>query len=69
MGIQRVQSARLNKYLLNLSIISRYTSIGDKTNTIPNPNLKVVSPDGTVTYLPAYKLVENADKLERAGRN
>uniref|UniRef100_A0A182NQI2 FAD synthase n=1 Tax=Anopheles dirus TaxID=7168 RepID=A0A182NQI2_9DIPT len=44
-----------------------YTSIGDRTNTIPNPHLKVVSDDGSEEYLPAYTL-KDADKHERAGR-
>uniref|UniRef100_A0AAG5CZL0 FAD synthase n=1 Tax=Anopheles atroparvus TaxID=41427 RepID=A0AAG5CZL0_ANOAO len=44
-----------------------YTSIGDKTNTIPNPHLKVESKDEEATYLPAYAL-KDADKYERAGR-
>ncbi|CAO1404656.1 unnamed protein product [Diamesa tonsa] len=46
-----------------------YTSIGDKTNTIPNPHLKRINPkdDNLSTYLPAYELI-NSDDLERAGR-
>ncbi|XP_052889635.1 FAD synthase-like [Anopheles moucheti] len=44
-----------------------YTSIGDRTNTIPNPHLKVEADSEQVTYLPAYTLQE-ADKYERAGR-
>ncbi|XP_055638790.1 FAD synthase-like [Toxorhynchites rutilus septentrionalis] len=44
-----------------------YTSIGDKTNTIPNPYLRYVSSSGEVAYLPAYQL-KDADKHERAGR-
>lgn len=44
-----------------------YTSIGDKTNTIPNPNLKRTEPSGEIVYSPAYHL-QDADKLERAGR-
>ncbi|XP_040155044.1 FAD synthase-like [Anopheles arabiensis] len=45
-----------------------YTSIGDRTNTIPNPHLKVeADSSGEVTYLPAYTL-QDADKYERAGR-
>ncbi|CAO1393028.1 unnamed protein product [Diamesa hyperborea] len=46
-----------------------YTSIGDKTNTIPNPHLKRINSkdDNLSTYLPAYELI-NSDDLERAGR-
>lgn len=44
-----------------------YTSIGDKTNTIPNPNLKRTGTSGEISYIAAYHL-QNADKLERAGR-
>lgn len=45
-----------------------YTSIGDKTNTIPNPHLKVTDDDtGEVKYRAAYEL-KDADRLERAGR-
>ncbi|XP_058455263.1 FAD synthase-like [Malaya genurostris] len=44
-----------------------YTSIGDKSNTIPNPHLKRIGECGEYTYLPAYQLQE-ADKYERAGR-
>ena len=41
-----------------------YTSIGNKTNTRPNPHLEVKDQPGT--FLPAYKLQDDA--LERAGR-
>ncbi|XP_058128770.1 uncharacterized protein LOC131271376 isoform X2 [Anopheles coustani] len=44
-----------------------YTSIGDKTNTVPNPHLKVDNNDEEATYLPAYAL-KDGDKYERAGR-
>lgn len=45
-----------------------YTSIGDTTNTIPNPHLKVEdSVTGDISYRPAYEL-KDADGLERAGR-
>lgn len=51
-----------------MNLTFRYTSLGDKTNTIPNPHLKQVnSQTGEVFYQPAYKL-ENADALERLGR-
>ncbi|XP_065093411.1 FAD synthase-like isoform X3 [Ochlerotatus camptorhynchus] len=43
-----------------------YTSIGDKTNTIPNPNLKRTGKSGEMIYIAAYQLQH--DKLERAGR-
>lgn len=44
-----------------------YTSIGDKTNTIPNPHLQYrdLSTD-QIAYRPAYELKD--DRLERAGR-
>lgn len=41
-----------------------YTSIGNMTNTCPNPNLE--SKDKPGTFLPAYQLLD--DTLERAGR-
>ncbi|XP_052867042.1 FAD synthase-like [Anopheles cruzii] len=44
-----------------------YTSIGDRTNTIPNPHLKIETSSGDETYHPAYTL-KDADKYERAGR-
>ncbi|XP_058059578.1 FAD synthase-like [Anopheles bellator] len=44
-----------------------YTSIGDRTNTIPNPHLKIETSTGDETYRPAYTL-KDADKYERAGR-
>ncbi|XP_050071139.1 FAD synthase-like [Anopheles maculipalpis] len=44
-----------------------YTSIGDRTNTIPNPHLRVEVDGEEETYLPAYSL-QHADKYERAGR-
>ena len=45
-----------------------YTSIGDITNTVPNPHLKFITEDGTESYLPAYKLVDPTDQWERQGR-
>ncbi|XP_055547364.1 probable FAD synthase isoform X3 [Wyeomyia smithii] len=44
-----------------------YTSIGDKTNTVPNPYLRYTSSSGDIMFLPAYQL-HDADKYERAGR-
>lgn len=45
-----------------------YTSLGDKTNTIPNPHLKFIeSKTGNIFYKPAFEL-KNADEWERAGR-
>ena len=44
-----------------------YTSIGNTTNTISNPNLKDKGADGKVVYKPAYDLTDGS--LERAGRN
>ena len=43
-----------------------YTSLGDTTDTHPNPKLRVEEPDGRIWYRPAYELVE--DEEERAGR-
>ncbi|XP_063710036.1 FAD synthase-like [Culicoides brevitarsis] len=45
-----------------------YTSIGDKTNTIPNPHLRYEDEKtGVVRYKAAYEL-RNGDAFERAGR-
>lgn len=45
-----------------------FTSIGDKTNTIPNPYLRYVDEKtGKTGFKPAYEL-KNGDALERAGR-
>jgi len=45
-----------------------YTSLGDTTNTVPNPHLKYFNRDtGKDDYHPAYQL-KNADDLERVGR-
>jgi len=45
-----------------------YTSLGDKTNTVPNPHLKYYNSNtGKDEYHPAYHL-KNADNLERVGR-
>lgn len=44
-----------------------YTSLGGKNNTFPNEALKVINPDGTEVYLPAYELSDGS--LERHGRN
>ncbi|KAL1397139.1 hypothetical protein pipiens_009985 [Culex pipiens pipiens] len=44
-----------------------YTSIGDKTNTIPNPYLKRTGNNGEEMYLAAFQL-EEGDQYERAGR-
>lgn len=45
-----------------------YTSIGDKTNTIPNPYLRYVDEiTGITRYKAAYEL-KNGDEVERAGR-
>lgn len=41
-----------------------FTSIGNMTNTRPNPFL--ASTENPGTFLPAYKLLD--DSLERAGR-
>ncbi|KAI3404070.1 FAD1 [Candida oxycetoniae] len=42
-----------------------YTSLGGVENTIPNPKLKLPRSE---EYLPAYRLRDNADTLERLGR-
>lgn len=55
------------KFYFCLSSYS-YTSLGDKTNTVPNPHLKYFNSDtGTDDYHPAYRL-KDADALERVGR-
>ncbi|XP_055591631.1 FAD synthase-like isoform X2 [Uranotaenia lowii] len=51
----------------NVPYCKLYTSIGDKSNTVPNPHLKREGSTGGLTYLPAY-LLENADEYERCGR-
>lgn len=43
-----------------------YTSIGVVEDTVPNPHLRVEAADGTLTYLPAWKLEDGS--MERAGR-
>lgn len=42
-----------------------YTSLGGVNNTIPNSKLQI---DNSEKFLPAYKLMENSDELERLGR-
>lgn len=50
------------------NITFRYTSLGDKTNTVPNPHLKRVNNQtGEISYRPAFEL-DDADALERLGR-
>lgn len=44
-----------------------YTSIGDQTNTVPNPYLKRTGKFGETNYIAAYHL-QDSEKLERAGR-
>jgi len=44
-----------------------YTSLGSKSSTNLNPRLKSVTPDGQVTYLPAYFLDDPG--TERSGRS
>lgn len=47
--------------------LSGYTSVGDKTNTVPNPHLKFIdSKTGDILYKPACDLTN--DEWERAGR-
>ena len=49
------------------SLYSRgYTSIGRKSNTVPNPELMIQLPDGSVEYAHADQLVD--DSKERLGR-
>lgn len=43
-----------------------YTSIGSIDSTLPNPALRVIGDDGSVSYRPACQLEDAA--LERAGR-
>lgn len=52
----------------SLSQLFRYTSIGDRTNTVPNPYLKRTNlVTGKDEYLHADQLI-NEDEHERAGR-
>ena len=55
---------------LNLSYCSLYdagfTSLGEKNNSAPNPNLKRVDNNGVTTFLPAYELKDG--NLERDSR-
>jgi FAD synthetase len=55
---------------LKLSYCSLYdagfTSLGEKHNSAPNPNLKRVSETGEVSFLPAYELTDGG--LERESR-
>uniref|UniRef100_A0A1I8PUZ6 FAD synthase n=1 Tax=Stomoxys calcitrans TaxID=35570 RepID=A0A1I8PUZ6_STOCA len=46
-----------------------YTSIGNKTNTLPNPYLRVLDEKtgAILSYRPGHELIDN-DDLERAGR-
>ena len=44
-----------------------YTSLGDRKNTSPNPELKVIDSQGNVSYKPAYTMEDGA--LERNGRH
>ncbi|CAB3411458.1 unnamed protein product [Caenorhabditis bovis] len=39
-----------------------YTSLGGRDNTIRNPALRMVSPEGDEYYLPAYKLKNDAEE-------
>jgi len=43
-----------------------YTSIGEKHNTLPNPALKYVDPEGIQKFYPAYRLQDGSK--ERDGR-
>lgn len=48
--------------------VFRYTSIGDKTNTLPNPNLlRRNTVTGEEEFMHADQLLDQ-DNLERAGR-
>lgn len=49
-----------------MATVNSYTSLGDKTNTIPNPHLKYLNKEGNEEYHPAYYLKDDA--LERVGR-
>ena len=43
-----------------------YTSLGSRSNTLPNPNLAFTDDKGRKLYKPAYELQDGS--LERAGR-
>ena len=43
-----------------------YTSLGSRSNTLPNPNLASTDDKGRKSYKPAYELQDGS--LERAGR-
>lgn len=50
------------------AFLSRYTSLGDQTNTRPNPHLRYVdAATGREAYRPAHTL-RHANNLERVGR-
>jgi len=44
-----------------------YTSLGSRSSTVPNPDLKNIDSNGKVTYKPAYML--DIGEKERSGRN
>jgi FAD synthetase len=43
-----------------------FTSLGEKNNSAPNPNLKRIDENGKVTFLPAFELKDG--NLERDSR-
>jgi len=43
-----------------------YTSLGNKSTTVPNPELKLIDSSGKISYRPAYML--DMDAKERSGR-
>lgn len=65
-GISSVKN--VHSFSVNLiDKLNRYTSVGERTNTVPNPYLKRKNPlNGKDEYLHADQL-EN-DEYERAGR-
>ena len=52
-------------FLLSL-LVFRYTSLGSRAFTEPNPSLRYLNDQGQIQYKPAYMLVNGMD--ERTGR-
>lgn len=50
----------------DLFVFFRYTSIGNRNNTVPNPALAIQTKDGQPKYRPAYTLID--PHAERTGR-
>lgn len=63
-----MEQIKNNFIFLSILNLIRYTSIGDRTNTLPNPYLKRISSvGGKDEYLHADQLIDG-DEHERAGR-